>query len=196
MPREVAGLVAATPAIAHIAAARGPGGRGAFARKRLGNEESPGSMEPRCRVTPGGSPLAFWRRRIRDSATERTPPGFGGVRSKGCGKSAPRRWRQGRHGKPHRVQDRIGAPHELRFRLGARVGCLRGGATRLLEEWPHIRLHLQAKAEDRTRLTGPLAFMRVLGIEQGPDFLGFDWPLRRGAVSLYRSVDGSAEEDG
>ena len=31
-------------------AARGPGGRGS----REGREESPGSMEPRCRVTPGG----------------------------------------------------------------------------------------------------------------------------------------------
>src|SRR6478609_8387859 len=64
-------------------------------------------MEPRCRVTPGGFP---WE--VRDSATESIPPDFGRVRSKGCGKSAPRSWRQGRHGKPHRVQDRIGATYE------------------------------------------------------------------------------------
>jgi hypothetical protein len=32
--------------------ARGPGGRGL----RKQGEESPGSMEPRCRVTPGGLP--------------------------------------------------------------------------------------------------------------------------------------------
>ncbi len=30
------------------------------------------------------------------------------VRMKGCGKSAPRTWQQGRHGKPHREQDQIG----------------------------------------------------------------------------------------
>jgi len=89
-------------ALAYVDPARGPGGRveACFA------EESPGSTEQRCRVTPGGS-----RERLRDSATERIPPGFGRVRSKGCGKSAPRSWRQGRHGKPHRVQDRIGAAH-------------------------------------------------------------------------------------
>src|SRR4051812_2990778 len=39
------------------------------------------------------------------------------------------------------------------FPLVARVGCLRGGAIRLLEEWPHIPL----RREDRTRLTDPLA---------------------------------------
>jgi hypothetical protein len=31
------------------------------------------------------------------------------ARAKRCGKSAPRPWQQGRHGKPHREQDRIGA---------------------------------------------------------------------------------------
>ena len=31
------------------------------------------------------------------------------ARVKRCGKSAPRSWQQGRHGKPHREQDRIGA---------------------------------------------------------------------------------------
>ena len=68
-------------------------------------EESPGSMETRCRVTPGGGDP-------RESATESKPPriafGRGGVRGKGCGKSAPRAWQQGRHGKPHREQDLIG----------------------------------------------------------------------------------------
>jgi hypothetical protein len=85
-------------------------------------EESPGSMEARCRITSGGGDP-------RESATESKPPAFasglrrgrpaslshrssasceGGVRVKGCGKSAPRAWQQGRHGKPHREQDRIG----------------------------------------------------------------------------------------
>jgi hypothetical protein len=89
-------------AFLYMRAARGPGGRGGA----CSNEESPGSMEPRCRVTPGQS-----LRGLRDSATERTPPLFGAARSKGCGKSAPRSWRQDRHGKPHRVQDRIGAAY-------------------------------------------------------------------------------------
>ncbi len=54
-------------------------------------EESPGSTERRCRVTPGGGDP-------RDSATESKPPNpFRGLwvaswaaRVKGCGKSAPR----------------------------------------------------------------------------------------------------------
>ena len=44
-------------------------------------EESPGSTETRCRVTPGGG-------NPRESATERKPP-FKKVRVKGCGKSTP-----------------------------------------------------------------------------------------------------------
>ena len=71
-----------------------------------GREESPGSLEARCRITSGGGDP-------RDSATESKPPceAFGRrrVRVKGCGKSAPRSWQQERHGKPHREQDRIGA---------------------------------------------------------------------------------------
>src|SRR5205823_12522791 len=80
---------------------------------------------------------------------ESVPPGFGRVRSKGCGKSAPRSWQQGRHGKPHRVQDRIGATMSFGsgawFRLVARVGCWRGGATRPLEEWPHSHASHEAR---------------------------------------------------
>src|SRR3546814_14570192 len=41
------------------------------------------------------------------------------------------------------------------FRLVARVGCMRGGAIRLLEEWPHRR----GNPLDRTRLTDPLALL-------------------------------------
>ena len=43
-------LVAAAAAVTHIAGARGPGGRGGA----CSGEESPGSTEQRCRVTPGG----------------------------------------------------------------------------------------------------------------------------------------------
>ena len=65
----------------------------------------------RCRVTPGGLSSAS----CEDGSGTVPQKGhrlvFGRVRSKGCGKSAPRSWQQGRHGKPHRVQDRIGAAH-------------------------------------------------------------------------------------
>ena len=63
----------------YIGPARGLGGRGP--RKR--GEESPGSMERRCRVMPGGGDP-------RESATESSPPRFGPARSKGWGKSPPR----------------------------------------------------------------------------------------------------------
>ena len=78
-----------------------PVGRMAARREKSLREESPGSMEARCRVTPGGGDP-------RESATESIPPGFAPVRVKGCGKSAPRRRQRGRHGKPHREQNRIG----------------------------------------------------------------------------------------
>src|SRR5262249_14678293 len=69
-------------------------------------EESPGSTEVRCRVTPGGGDP-------RESATESTPPAclrFTGraARVKRCGKSAPRRRQRWRQGKPHREQDQVG----------------------------------------------------------------------------------------
>jgi hypothetical protein len=70
-------------------------------------EESPGSTEARCRVTPGGGDP-------RESATENTPPAClrragRAARVKWCGKSAPRRRQRRRQGKPHREQDQVGA---------------------------------------------------------------------------------------
>ena len=66
-------------------------------------EESPDSLKQRCRVTPGrGNPT--------ESATEMKPPCSGMVRMKRWGKSPPRPWQQGRHGKPHREQCQIGPP--------------------------------------------------------------------------------------
>ena len=95
-------------------------------------EESPGSTETRCRVTPGGGDP-------RESATESKPPRrrFAGrrVRVKGCGKSAPRPRQRGRHGKPHREQDRIGTVF-ARFRAAVRVGRTRRPATDVPDEWP------------------------------------------------------------
>ena len=82
-----------------------PDGRMA-AFRYVRREESPGSTEVRCRVTPGGGDP-------RESATESTPPAclrFTGrvARVKRCGKSAPRRRQRWRQGKPHREQDQVG----------------------------------------------------------------------------------------
>src|SRR5260370_14906890 len=90
-----------------------PDGRSCYGRKAAG-EESPGSIDIRCRITSGGG-------NPRDSATENEPlpppyppPACGGgikggaVRAKRCGTSAPRLPQPTRHGKPHREQDRIG----------------------------------------------------------------------------------------
>ncbi|QDJ10993.1 Hypothetical protein HVPorG_05023 [Roseomonas mucosa] len=109
----------------------------------------------------------------RESATENRPLGRIGtpvvpqpcrVRVKGCGKSAPRPRQRGRHGKPHREQDRIGAAGERGgfvrsasaqrfFRLAARVGRVRRVARRVPEEWSSI----VREGGDRTRLTDHLA---------------------------------------
>src|SRR5918993_5213394 len=71
----------------YIEGARGSGGRGP--RKR--GEESPGSLERRCRVTPGGGDP-------RESATESIPPRLptgsragllAGERGKGGGRAHP-----------------------------------------------------------------------------------------------------------
>src|ERR1700761_7695352 len=112
-------------------------------RKAVG-EESPGSIDMRCRITPGGGDP-------RESATENEPPattreGFGAVRVKRCGKSAPRVRQRNRQGKPHREQDRIGTASQavriLRQRLqgyvwlAVRVGCPRQRANVVPEEWP------------------------------------------------------------
>src|SRR5258707_12983789 len=81
--------------------------------ERSKGEESPGSIDMRCRITSGGGDP-------RDSATENEPlPPIrkdGKVRVKRCGKSAPRVRRRIRHGKPHREQNRIGTAHAERSR--------------------------------------------------------------------------------
>ena len=60
------------------------------------------------------------------------PAGFGPrVRVKGCGKSAPRTRQRGRHGKPHREQDRIGTTRRSSARprfQASRPGWLREAA--------------------------------------------------------------------
>jgi len=47
------------------------------------------------------------------------------------------------------------------FRLAARVGCLRGGATRPLEEWPHIRLRVKLRRRTEPGLQALWHFIRA-----------------------------------
>ena len=132
--------------------ARGPGGRGS--RKR--GEESPGSTEQRCRVTPGGSRFGeaqgkchrkytacLWAGKVERVRQERTA----GAATSPARKTPPGA-RPNRGGEESSDSGASSGPV-------ARVGCLRGGVTRLLEEWPHRR----SDALDRTRLTGPLAII-------------------------------------
>ena len=127
----------------HAGCVSRPDGRSRYGRKAA-EEESPGSIDIRCRITSGGG-------NPRDSATENEPPsfaltGFRRVRVKRCGKSAPRVRQRSRHGKPHREQDRIGtATRAVResdntrggdVRLAVRVGCSRQCANIVPEEWP------------------------------------------------------------
>src|SRR5947209_19067302 len=98
--------------MAHAEAVSRPDGRPCKCRKAAG-EESPGSLDIRCRITSGEGDL-------RESATENEPPcfafGLRRVRVKRCGKSAPRLRQRSRHGKPHREQNRIGTANAGRSR--------------------------------------------------------------------------------
>ncbi len=130
-------------------AASWPGGRTCL-RRKVAREESPGSMETRCRITSGGGDP-------RESATESKPPGrlrADAARVKGWGKSPPRDWRQERHGKPHREQDRIGMARGATLRAvsspAIRVGCARRMATCAQDEWSPRR-----GASGRRGLTEP-----------------------------------------
>jgi hypothetical protein len=138
--------------------ARRPDGRSPLRR----GEESPGSTEVRCRVTPGGGDP-------RDSATERTPPNplrraGRAARVKRCGKSAPHRRQRRRQGKPHREQDQVGAAGirgairrcRASLRAAARVGRTRRPATGVPEEWPSPLARLIG-GRHRTRLMRRLA---------------------------------------
>ena len=108
--------------------ARWSDGRSPFGLAVDGREESPGSTEARCRVTPGGGDP-------RESATETyrqarsslgSPHGTAwAARVKWCGKSAPRRRQRRRQGKPHREQDQVGAAGGLGFLRDRRAGLPR-----------------------------------------------------------------------
>ena len=132
----------------------------------MAGEESPGSIDIRCRITSGGG-------NPRDSATENEPlppPEREGVaRVKRCGKSAPRVRQRKRHGKPHREQNRIGtATRAVRESDNAAGRCQARRPGRLLEAMckhcPRgmaVTYHLRKQVVPyRTRLTGRLMFLR------------------------------------
>ena len=109
----------------------------------------------------------------RESATEKRPPAFGPARGKRCGKSAPRPWRHGRHGKPHPEQGHIG--EQCGGPPRSRVARWRPAATPALEECP------PPPGRQRPGETGP-------GFQGGSDHF-FQARLRReGLSSKARSM--------
>ena len=129
-----------------------PGSRPDNRRRASGGGKS-GLRRAVCQLTAG-------RREPTESATENEPPKSrkGPARVKRCGKSAPRPWQQGRHGKPHTEQGQIGKDGCAEMRgptrgpRAFRVGCWRRRVTAVLEEW----LSRHRKVPDRTRLIGRL----------------------------------------
>ena len=116
----------------HAISVSRPDGRSRY-RRKAAREESPGSIDIRCRITSGGVFSAqaattsgkVPQRTNRSAAPPSHPTlprlrgrereGRSGVRVKRCGKSAPRFRQRKRQGKPHREQDRIGtAPRAVR----------------------------------------------------------------------------------
>ena len=82
-------------------------------------------------ATPGKVPQKSYRRRRLSGAVQ--------VRVKWCGKSAPRDWRQERHGKPHREQDQIGVAGRAGDKLvapGTFPGPPPGLVARGGQQWP------------------------------------------------------------
>ena len=146
-----------------IRTARGPGDAAG-----LVGEESPGSTEGRCRVTPGDR--HSFGEGVQGQCHRSRLPVFRRVKAKGCGKSAPRGQERDRHGKPHREQRPNRGGHKA-FCLVARCWLLEGGVTASERNGRPVRRSL-AKVEDRTRLTGPLALL----------FLARGW--RSGAATL------------
>ena len=139
----------------------------------------PGGRSGGLRVLRGGKSglhgsgwlLTTTGREARESATESKPPPLSGaaVRVKGCGKSAPRAWRQVRHGKPHPEKGRIGGRGDdpRQSPPGRPFEAAR-------ERGPRERV-APPLGEDRTRLTRPppstssAPARRTLGVTRGPE---------------------------
>ena len=118
---------------------------------RKHGEESPGSAERRCRVTPGGgdpreSATESRRRRLRPRHGERVRQERTARLVTGAARQTPPGARPNRGG--------IWAS----FQLVTRVGCLSPHASAGLEEWSPI----SCEGRDRTRLTDPLALFFIL----------------------------------
>ena len=131
---------------------RQPAGRPLRARARGGKSGLHGSTVPDN--VRRGKPQGKCHR--KQTAPQRSSDL--GVRVKGCGKSAPRTQQCGRHGKPHREQDRIGTTGVRArpvSRLVVRVGCSRRSAMAVPEEWSP-RPRSRNSGPYRTRLTGRL----------------------------------------
>jgi hypothetical protein len=144
----------------HMRGVSRPGGRSG----RKPGEESPGSMETRCRITSGGGDP-------RESATETKPPWATGARVKRCGKSAPRTRQRGRQGKPHQEQNRIGA---TRMPQGIQA-CLQASRPGWLLEAVGNDCHRGMAATSgalrpgpyKTRLTGRLTLSSINSLSTG-----------------------------
>jgi len=100
-----------------------PGGR---RRIQTAREESPGSTGQGA----GQRPAEATRGKAPQKTNRRRKP----ARVKRCGKSAPRPWRHGRHGKPHPEQGHIGEQCGCPPR--SRVARWRPAATPAVEECP------------------------------------------------------------
>ena len=83
-----------------------------------------------CRLTAGG-PLS---KAVHGKCHRNIPPGFGRVRVKWCGKSAPRPERFGWQRKPHGEQDQI-EDKRRPVAFESRVGCMSPAAMPDLVEW-------------------------------------------------------------
>jgi len=134
--------------------------------RKVAVEESPGSMDKRCRITSGGAcPRESGDRPQGQCHREQTacPVSARPARVKRCGKSAPRDRQRDRHGKPHREQDRIGVARASRRESGRRSRSVRiSHPGRLLEAPGNRRPRGMAVTRGirvppyRTRLTGRL----------------------------------------
>ena len=98
--------------------------------RRLRRGGKSGLHRESCRLTAGGP----FSKAVHGKCHRNIPPGFGRVRVKWCGKSAPRPERFGWQGKPHEEQDQIGdkrRPVAFEFR----VGCMSPAVMPDLVEW-------------------------------------------------------------
>jgi len=98
--------------------------------RRLRRGGKSGLHRESCRLTAGGP----FSKAVHGKCHRNIPPGFGRVRVKWCGKSAPRPERFGWQGKPHEEQDQIGDKRRP-VAFESRVGCMSPAVMPDLVEW-------------------------------------------------------------